>query len=152
MRNLNRNSLRACAALAMLVTTTTPATADLVPWDQAKVTAIASELPAATRALRVSLRQQPPTNFSQTSRRAFWRLRDQLRSIEASASRLHGALAEGEGHEQTFPTYRRMIVLVRDAAREVERIPTVKPVDQNIQVVADILKRLRPFYETDPIL
>jgi hypothetical protein len=56
------------------------------------------------------------------------------------------------GREETFPIYRRMIVTVRDAARELDRIPTVKPVEANIEVVAGILKRLRPFYEKEPIL
>jgi hypothetical protein len=45
-----------------------------------------------------------------------------------------------------------MIVTVRDAARELDRIPTVQPVEANIGVVAGVLKRLRPFYEKEPIL
>jgi hypothetical protein len=152
MRAEIRFSIQSFATLAFCLTAASAAAADLLPWDQAEVTAIAAELPPATQALRVSLRQKPPPTLGQSSRRAFWRLRDQLRSIESSASRLQSALAAGEGREETFPIYRRMIVTVRDAARELDRTPTVKPVEENIQVVAGILKRLRPFYEKDPIL
>ena len=45
-----------------------------------------------------------------------------------------------------------MITTVRDAARELNRIPTQKPVEAHIETVAGVLKRLRPFYEKDPIL
>ncbi len=152
MKSRNRGSIQASMALAVSLIAASVATAEPLPWDQEKVTAIAAELPPATRALRVSLRQKPPRTRGQAGRRAFWRLRDQLRSIESSSRRLHNALLAGEGREETFPIYRRMIVTVRDAARELNRIPTVKPVEEHIETVAGALKRLRPFYEKDPIV
>ena len=139
-------------ALVAPVIVASVATAELLPWDQEKATAIAGELPPATRALRDSLRQKPRPTLGQAGRRAFWRLRDQLRSIEATSRRLHNALPAGEGREETFPIYRRMITTVRDAVRELNRIPTVKPVEANVETVAGVLKRLRPFYEKDPII
>lgn len=123
-----------------------------MPWDQEKVTAIAAELSPATRALRESLRRQPRPTRGQAGNRTFWRLRDQLRSIESASRRLHNALLAGEGHEETFPIYRRMVTTVRDAARELNRIPILKPVEANIETVAGVLKRLRPFYEENPII
>ncbi len=152
MKSRSRASIQTAMALAVLLIAPSVATAELLPWDQEKVTAIAAELTPATGALRQSLRQKPPPTLGQTGRRAFWRLRDQLRSIETTSRRLHNALLAGEGREETFPIYRRMIVTVRDAARELNRVPTVKPVEENVETVAFMLKRLRPFFEENPIL
>jgi len=152
MKIRKRVSILASMVLVAPVIVASVATAELLPWDQEKVTAIAGELPPATRALRDSLRQKPRPTLGQAGRRAFWRLRDQLRSIEATSRRLHNALLAGEGREETFPIYRRMITTVRDAVRELNRIPTVKPVEANVETVAGVLKRLRPFYEKDPII
>ena len=152
--NSSRNRLALVAALALAIgpIAASAAAAELLDWDQEKATAIAGELPPATRDLRISLRQKPPPTVGQAGRRAFWRLRDQLRSLEATSRRLHSALLAGEGREETFPIFRRMVVTVRDADRELSRIPTVKPVEANIEIVAGVLKRLRPFYEKDPII
>ncbi len=109
MKTRNRGTIQASMALAISLIAASVATGELLPWDQEKVTAIAAELPPATRALRESLRRQPPPTLGQAGKRAFWRLRDQLRSIESSSRRLHNALLAGEGHEETFPIYRRMI-------------------------------------------
>ena len=152
MKARRRGSILASLALALSLIAAPVATAELQPWNQEKVTAIAGELQPATRALRESLRRQPPPTLGQAGKRAFWRLRDQLRSIESTSRRLHNALLAGEGHEESFPIYRRMITLVRDAARELNRIPTQKPVEEHIETVAGVLKRLRPFYEKDPII
>ena len=152
MKSRTRGSIQSCLALAFSLIAASVATAELLPWDQEKVTTIAAELPPATRALRESLRRQPQPTLGQAGKRAFWRLRDQLRSIEATSRRLHDALQAGEGREETFPIYRRLITTVRDAARELNRIPTVKPVEAHIETVAGLLKRLRSFYEKDPII
>ncbi len=152
MRSRKRRTIPVSMALALSLIAALVATAELLPWDQEKVTAITAELPPATRALRESLRRQPPPTLGQAGKRAFWRLRDQLRSIESTSRRLHNALTAGEGREETFPIYRRMITTVRDAARELNRIPTLTPVETHAETVAGVLKRLRPFYEEDPII
>jgi hypothetical protein len=45
-----------------------------------------------------------------------------------------------------------MITTVRDAARELNRIPAQKPVEEHFETVAGVLKRIRPFYEKDPVI
>jgi hypothetical protein len=152
MRSCKKGSFLASVALAAPVIAASLATAETLPWVQDKVTAIAGELPPATRALRESLRRTPPPTLGQAGKRSFWRIRDQLRSIESTSGRLHNALLAGEGREETLPIYRRMITTVRDAARELNRIPILKPVEEHIETVAGVLKRLRPFYEKDPII
>jgi hypothetical protein len=96
--------MQACMALAVSLAAASFATAEPLPWDQEKVTEIAAELPPDTRALRESVRRQPPPTLGQAGKRAFWRLHDQLRSIESTSRRLHNALLAGEGHEETFPS------------------------------------------------
>ena len=152
MKTRNRGTIQASMALAISLIAASVATAELLPWDQEKVTAIAAELAPATRALRESLRRQPPPTLGQAGKRAFWRLRDQLRSIDSTSRRLHNALLAGEGHEETFSIYRRLITTARGAARELNRMPILKPVEAHIETVAGLLKRLRPFYEEDPII
>ncbi len=49
------------------------------------------------------------------------------------------------------PWDQEKVTAVRDAVRGLNRIPTVKPVEANTETVAGMLKRLRPFYEKDPI-
>jgi len=41
---------------------------------------------------------------------------------------------------------------VRDVARGRNRIPILKPVEAHIEAVAGVLKRLRPFYEENPVI
>jgi hypothetical protein len=58
----------------------------------------------------------------------------------------------GRGARRDLPIYRRMITTVRDAARELNRIPAQKPVEEHFETVAGVLKRIRPFYEKDPVI
>ncbi len=135
------------AVLAAPLLVASAASAGLEPWDQEKVTAIAAELPPATRALAATLRQKPQKTLGQPGRASFLLLRDQVRSIDATARRLHSSLEAGEGREATLPIYRRMLRTVRDAERELGRIPAQQGMDEGIDAVADILRRLQVFYE-----
>ena len=63
-RNVAFGSIQASMALAVSLIAASVATAESLPWDQEKVTAIAAELPPATRPLRVSLRQKPPPTWA----------------------------------------------------------------------------------------
>ena len=126
------------------------ARAELMEWDQAKVTALAGELAEKTSNLRDAVRRQPAPTLGQTGRRAHHRLRDELSTIEATARRLHNALSEGATQEETFPTYRRLITSVREAAREVNRIDLGEPAAGRVEEAAEVLRRLRPYYEEAP--
>ena len=137
---------------AGLVFSATLASAELTAWDQEKVTAVAAELMAATGDLQTTLRRQPPPTLGQPGRRAFHQLRDDVATIDSTARRLHGALTEGAGREETFPTYRRMISSVRSASDEIGRISLGEPATGKLQAAGAVLRRLRPFYEEEPVL
>ncbi len=137
-------------SIAALVLAASLASAELTAWDQEKVTAIAAELVEATNDLRGALRRQPPPTLGQPGRSAFHRLRDELSAIESTARRLHRALAEGATRDETFPTYRRMIRFVRNAAVESRRISLGEPAAGRVKASADVLRRLRPYYDEEP--
>jgi hypothetical protein len=138
--------------VAILALTATPSSAGLTPWDQEKVTALAGELHKKTQELRASVRREVPPTTGSPSNRAHFRFRDELQAIEATARRLHNALAAGEGQAETLPTYRRMIRSVRAAAEEIPRLNVVEPTASLIDAVAEVLRTLRPYYEETPII
>jgi hypothetical protein len=148
-----RDKVRSAALLLPItafVLTASLASAELAVWDQAKVTAIAAELVAATKDLRGALRKQQPPTLGQPGMASFHRLRDELSAIETAAGRLHRALAEGGTRDETFPTYRRMIRSVRNAAEDARRISIGEPAAGKIKAAGDVLRRLRPYYEEEP--
>jgi len=126
------------------------ARADTMKWDQAKVTAVAGELVDKTRNIRDSVRRQPPPTLGQAGMRSFHRLRDDLSAIQSTAVRLHNALQAGSSQAETFPTYRRLISLVRSASQELNRMQLGEPAAGQIKAAGEVLSRLRPFYEEAP--
>ena len=152
-RSQPREKTRILASLLSMVAllfTATLASAELTPWNQEQVTAIAAELVTATADLRDTLRRQPPPTLGQPGKRAFHQLRDDVSSIHATAGRLHTALGEGSGLDETLPTYRRMISTVRSASDELRRVQLGEPVAGKIKAAGAALRRLRPYYEEEP--
>jgi uncharacterized membrane protein YccC len=137
-------------SMVALLMTATLASAELTAWDQEQVTAIAAELAEKTKDLRNTLRRQPPPTLGQPGKRAFHQLRDDLASIQATARRLHNALAEGATRDETFPTYQRLMSSVRSASDELRRTNLGEPVTGRVEAAAEALGRLRPYYEEDP--
>ncbi len=126
--------------------------AELKPWDQERVTALAGELQQKTQELRDAVRRVPPPTLGQPGQRAFHILRDELGAIEATARRLHKALAGGATREETFPTYRRLIRAVRSASQEVPRLGGGRDDAPRIAATAEVLRQLRQYYEEEPAL
>ncbi len=127
----------------------TAARAELTDWDQTKVTALANDLAEAAQGLQGALRRQPPPTLGQPGRHAFWTLRDEMQGIVAASRRLHSALSSGEGRDETYPTYRRILRNARRAAREIRRIQLGDPIPEKIEAIADAIRALRPFYEEE---
>ena len=126
------------------------AQADLAEWDQAKVSAVADELAQATVTLRDGLRTKPRPTAGQAGRQSFFSLRDEVRSLVSTASRLQRALADGAAMEETYPTFRRLVRSGRRALRDTRRIDLSQTTQDHIEAVADAVRKLRPFYEPEP--
>ncbi len=138
--------------LTLVLLAAPDARAELAVWNQEKVTAIADEVSQASQALLGALRRQPPRSVGQPGVREFWRLRDEVQAIVSSSRRLHNALSQGAGMEETYPIYRRLLRTARRADRDTRRIGLGKPVPEKIGATADAIRRIRPFYEEDPPL
>ncbi len=147
-----RSTTLASLLLAPVLLAAPDARAELATWDQEKVTAIAEEISQAAQALRVALRRKPPRTLGQPGVRAFWVLRDEMQVIVSSSRRLHEALSQGAGMEETYPVYRRLLRTARRAYRETRNIGLGKPVPGKIDAIADAIRRIRRFYEEDPPL
>jgi hypothetical protein len=127
--------------------------AELATWDQEKVTAIAGDLAQAAQELRDALRREPtPTIGGRPGRRAFFALREEVHVLASASRRLHNALGEGAGLDETYPTYRRLLVTARRGERELRRVGLGEPVSGKIEATADAIRRIRPYYEAEPPL
>jgi hypothetical protein len=126
------------------------ARADLAKWDQKKVTAAAEQLEQATAKLRAGLRAKPPVTLGQPGRRAFFSLSEEVQVLLTTSRRLHRALADGAGMEETYPAFRRLVRSGRRASRELNRLDLGQDTQGRIEAVADGVRMLRPYYEPEP--
>ena len=144
MRRVKRIGL-AMAAAAALGLASTSASAESATWDQEKVTAIAQELAIAVKDLRGIVRQNPD-QIGAPQRRAQYAAREDLRLLQNTAQHLAQALEVGEGREETFPVYRRLQALRRDAEEDGRKAMIQTSTMEKIAVAEEILARLGPYY------
>ena len=85
--------------------------------------------------------------------------REEVHILASASRRLQNALAEGAGLDETYPTYRKLLVTARRAAQELRRVEFGESVSElgeriggKVDAVADAIRRIRPFYEAEPPL
>jgi hypothetical protein len=120
------------------------------PWDQAKVGAIAKELVEAVEAVYDALREEPSSSVASGQARSFYSLTQNVRRIRTESRELTRALEGGQGHDETLPIYRQMLLLVRDAREEARRTFLTSPVSDRITAARGVLDRLAPYYDAEP--
>ena len=122
-------------------------------WDQAKVTAIAQELPKAADDLRNALRNEPGpmSGGAGGGRRSFHRLTDTVRRIEQEARHLAASLEAGKGHDETLPAMENLALLIRDGREQASRIFRTESLMNRIAAGRAILDRLTPYYDMRPL-
>lgn len=148
----NRFTTWTATALAAVSMAAPAALAEGTAWDQEKVTAIAKEISDAAQALQRSLRRRPPTTLGQPGKRAFWSLREEMQVLSTASRRLHQALSEGAGLDETYPTYRRLLRSGRRAKGELRRINLGEPESSKVDAVVEAVRKIRPFYDDEPPL
>ncbi len=138
-------------ALATLALALLPAgaRADLTPWDQEEVTKIGQELRVATAGLWETFRKDMPASPGTGSRQAQQQLLEDFKKIENQSKKISMQLDDGLGREETLNSYKRLMMLVRDAREEARRQLVLKPTLDKITAARDALYRLAPFYEAD---
>ena len=90
-----------------------PAAAQTAKWDQAKVTALASDLANSVSNLQNQLQNnaQAGDPFMEET---VWQVGDSLGLLEFEAIRLQALLQSGKGMKQTLPAYKRLQQLHRE--------------------------------------
>lgn len=120
-----------------------------VPWDQARVTALAGQLHDGVKGLREEIRSQP-RDIGSMHAWAYYRLLDNLRLIDRESRYLHRALEGGASREETLPTFARIAVLRRDCAEEMQKQPLGGPALERVDRARLIVKEMDPYYGFDP--
>lgn len=120
-----------------------------VPWDQARVTALAGQLHEGVKGLREEIRSQS-RDIGTMRAWAYYRLLDELRLIERESRYLHRALESGASREETLPTYARIAVLRRDCAEEMRRQPLEGPALERVERARSVVEEMDPYYGFDP--
>jgi hypothetical protein len=136
----------AWAAAGVLTLTATPILAAQQPWDQQKVTQIASELAKAVSGVRDEFRKQPPETIASMQVNARFRLEDELRLLESETQELMRRLKSGEGLDATQPIYDRIGSLARDARENGRKQLVTEPVQKRIDRAEELWAQLTPYY------
>ena len=136
-------------AITLAVSLASPTHAELTPWDQAKVSALAKQLNQAANDLYTTFYKQPPPQAGGGQGNDYRRLKQTMRRIQAEARELEGALAKGEGREDTFDIYENLMQLVRDAREDVRRVFTTKDVQDRATAMRQLLNQISPYYDPD---
>lgn len=123
------------------------------PWDQAAVTGIAGQLAKACNELYDEYYKTPgssgkPTGTGQA--KESYRLKHDLRRIQASTKQLAGALASGEGRDETQPQVEDIGLLARDVRVQISRMFIQSPLQARIDTANGLWRQLMPYYGLTP--
>jgi len=137
------------AAAAAFAITAGIASAELATWDQKRVAKYGAELTVATADLRKAFDAVGIQNFAQQN--ALYQVKDTVKMLDTAASGLAEALANGKGHDETLPRYKRVEALRRDAEREGRSADIPDAVFEKVFSVGSALLKLRPYYVEEPM-
>lgn len=136
-------------AVALAVSLASVAGAELAPWDQAKVSAIGKQLNQAANDLYSTFYKQNPPQLGSGQADDYRRLKQTMRRIQSEARELDGALAKGDGHDDTKDIYDNLMQLVRDAREDARRVFITKDVENRASVMRQLLNQIAPYYDPD---
>lgn len=125
----------------------TPAAADLVKWDQPRVTGIAQQLAAACDAWEQAVRERPDATLGSGDAHATLRLQQNARLLREQSTSLVAHLKDGKGHDQTVHSYQALKEIVDDTEEDAQRASLEGPTMDAWAKVADLLRQLAPYYD-----
>jgi hypothetical protein len=135
----------AVAALLAIGLAPGAAFADLEPWNQEEVTALAKALHVAVKDVRQSLRREPAEGLAGPAR-ARQRMLEILKVLEKSCGQLAARLEGGDGREETLNIAKKIRSLVRDAETEGRKFMTTQQTDERVAPAEQALDGLTPYY------
>ena len=137
-------------ALALTLALAQPGVAQTQNWDQATVTQIATDLEQSISGLRDIVRGSPQLQNPSSRRTYIYQILDNLRQMEFMSGSLKARLKDGEGLEETTPTYNKLQQVRRDTeviAQKVDISAITKP---KLDAAREQLAKLAPYYPAQP--
>jgi hypothetical protein len=121
------------------------------PWNQEKVTALASELETAVSGLRDAVRKSPAWQNPQ-QKQTLYKIADKLRQIESESVSLHAQLVKGAGMQETLLNYRHIQRLRRDAQVLAQKTDVSAATKPKLDRTTEVLGLIEPYYppQTEP--
>jgi Tfp pilus assembly protein PilV len=116
-------------------------------WNQQTVTALATQLADATKALKSALRKDPDLRDGyRQGDPVVSRYAGAIDGIDRSARQLAERLAGGGGYEETLGIAKKIDSLVREAQVQGAKIMTTVWMEEKLRPVEDLLARLGRYY------
>jgi hypothetical protein len=125
----------------------TPGAADLAKWDQAAVTGIAKQLPAATERLQNVLRDEPAQALGSGDAESFFAMQQNARKLHEQGMALAKHVEAGKGYEETHNLYRSFKETWDDTIVNARRSELPEPTMDAFAKVEDLLRQLAPYYD-----
>jgi hypothetical protein len=152
-----RTMRRMAVVTTLLLSATSPTivSAELLPWDQAKVTELGRQLAETTSAARQSARREPNlqrggTNVTQ--QRSANDFLQTMRQLESSTRQLSRQLEAGSGKDDTMGVARRIGTLLRDAQVSGRSLMLSQIMWEKINPMIEVIDKISPFYsDTSPL-
>ena len=139
-------------ALALTLALAQPGAAQTQKWDQPAATAISGDLEQAISGLRDVVRGSPQLQVPSSRRTYIYEILDNLRQMEFLSGSLKARLIQGEGLEETTPTYNKLQQIRRDTeviAQKVDISAITKP---KLDAANEQLAKLAPYYPPQPTI
>ena len=142
-------SILAAAVLLLGVCLAPVSGAQTAKWDQAAATDLAVQLQDAVSGLRDTVRGsaqlQVPSN-----RHYIYEILDNLRQLEFLSQSLQSRLKNGEGLEETTPTYNKLQQVRRDTEVIAQKVDITAVTKPKLDQAREILAKLEPYYPPQP--
>lgn len=133
---------------ALLMLAPAAVSAAVAKWNQERVTKIATQLSEAADNVYESVHKMQAPAAGAAGFSSFYRFKENVRVIKNSADYLATRLQKGGSREETYPTFRRMMLLIRQARDDSRRVGTIP--DDTLQAIdhaGDLVRQIRPYYE-----
>ena len=137
-------------ALAILLAPLAASAAEPAAWDQARTTAIATQLAAACDAFQQAVEKQPGTmDVGSGSAAEGFDMTRSARGLREQSRALADHLGKGKGRDATHDEYKSLREIADDVEQSAQRSRLDDPTMAAWAKVADELRQLAPYYEAE---
>ncbi len=124
-----------------------PPATGLMPWDQARVTAIGQQLSAAADAWQLAVRRENDDRLGSGTAEEGFSLTEKAQIVSEQARSLAGHLKAGQGRDQTYNPFRSLKEVVDDVEVAQARSELDAPTIAAWAKVTGLMAQIKPYYE-----